>query len=183
MLILILVGLGAGAFFGTGPLTRSLWEDFVLQQLRDQPSFQPQESPMRDVSAESVPLSQDRPGSVPGAAAEFALGGSSPAGPFPAGSDDDGADRVAGDAAIESGRTLYEIKCSHCHGDGGKGDGAVGKRFVAKVGDLTAREVRNQRDHELYETIARGKRIMRGFARELDDAEIRSLVQYLRTLP
>ncbi len=49
VILTLLVGLGAAAFFGVGPLTRLGWEDYVIRQLREQPSFKPQESPVRDV--------------------------------------------------------------------------------------------------------------------------------------
>ena len=148
VMIGLLVGLGAGAFFGTGPLMRTAWEDHVLLQLRDQSSFKPQESPVLDVPAHSVPVARSN----------------SPA------------------PSVETGRRLFQLKCVFCHGEAGQGDGPVGKKFVVKVGDLGSAPVQTQSDDQLFQTISQGKRVMRTFGNELDEAEIRSLVQFLRTL-
>ncbi len=59
VMVTLLVGLGAGAFFGIGPLTRVCWEDYVIRQLRDQPSFKPQESPMLDVPSGTFPIRRE----------------------------------------------------------------------------------------------------------------------------
>lgn len=148
VLILLLVGGGALAFFGMGHLMRFCWEDHLVTQLRDQPSFKPQEGPVRDVPSQSFPL---------------ARGTLTP-------------------PKVELGQQVFRSKCLVCHGDTGRGDGPVGVKLVTKPTDLSSPPIRAQRDTELFQTIAHGKRVMRGFTGDLEDDEIRALVLYIRTL-
>lgn len=57
--------------------------------------------------------------------------------------------------SIARGLERYKIFCATCHGDGGKGDGPVGLKYVAPT-DLTTEYVQNKPDGELYFTIVSG---------------------------
>ena len=74
---------------------------------------------------------------------------------------------------------LYKQKCSMCHGVDGKGFSAI------KTPDLTDPKWQaSVTDKEIVEVIKNGKKdtMMKGFADQLKEEEIQSLVKYIRFL-
>ena len=59
------------------------------------------------------------------------------------------------EASIERGRLKYRTYCGPCHGDGGKGDGLVGQKYVTPT-DLTAEYVQGKPPGDIYYTITSG---------------------------
>jgi len=57
--------------------------------------------------------------------------------------------------SIERGRERYNIFCATCHGDGGKGDGLVGQKYVTPA-DLTGPYVQSKPDGDIFFTIGYG---------------------------
>lgn len=57
--------------------------------------------------------------------------------------------------SIERGRGQFNTYCLPCHGEGGKGDGLVGQKFVAPT-DLTSDYVQTKPDGDIYYTITHG---------------------------
>lgn len=57
--------------------------------------------------------------------------------------------------SIERGKHKYAISCATCHGDGGKGDGLVGQKYVGPT-DLTGEYAQGKPDGDLYYTITNG---------------------------
>jgi mono/diheme cytochrome c family protein len=84
-------------------------------------------------------------------------------------------------AALESGKRLYEIYCTLCHGSHGKGGGPVAGKFVPPP-DLTLDVFRKRPDGFLYETIRTGGPIMPGQGDALSPEERWNIVHYLRSL-
>lgn len=82
-------------------------------------------------------------------------------------------------APSDAAKTLFGSRCELCHGDDGHGSD-MGKSL--KVKDLTSKEVQSQSDAELIRVISAGKNNMPPFKDALKEEEIRSLVQYIRTL-
>jgi len=82
-------------------------------------------------------------------------------------------------APSDAAKTLFSSRCALCHGADGHGSD-MGKSL--KVKDLTSKEVQSQSDAELTRLISAGKNNMPPFKDALKEEEIRSLVQYLRTL-
>jgi mono/diheme cytochrome c family protein len=84
--------------------------------------------------------------------------------------------------ARELGRIYYGWYCVHCHGAGGRGDGAVGNSYVPTPTDLTSAKVRAMSDGELAFAMTAGT----GHAPVLDSTvpwEQRwYVVWYVRTL-
>jgi mono/diheme cytochrome c family protein len=81
----------------------------------------------------------------------------------------------AADGALEGearqGRSLFERNCAHCHGDDARGDEGP-----------TLYELRKS-DARISTIIKRGiKGEMPTFGTKLNDADIRALIAYLRTL-
>jgi mono/diheme cytochrome c family protein len=82
--------------------------------------------------------------------------------------------------AQSAGETLFNGKCKVCHGADGNGDTLMGKKLGAH--DLRSAEVQKQTDAQLTEAIKKGKDKMKGFDGKITDAEIKSLVVYIREL-
>lgn len=74
-------------------------------------------------------------------------------------------------------------KCAMCHGTGGAGDGMAAAAMDPKPTDLTSAEFQDGRtDEEIAAAIKAGKGAMPGYAKDLSDDAIKSLVAYIRTL-
>jgi mono/diheme cytochrome c family protein len=57
--------------------------------------------------------------------------------------------------SIERGRDRFKIYCAVCHGNTGKGDGIVGKKYVPPT-DLTSVYVQNKEPGQIYYAITYG---------------------------
>jgi cytochrome c6 len=82
--------------------------------------------------------------------------------------------------ADDAGQKLYGSKCAACHGPDGKGQTAVGK--LNKLRDLASSDVQKQSDEELTTIITGGKGKMPAYGKSLKPEQIKSLVEYVRTL-
>jgi mono/diheme cytochrome c family protein len=80
----------------------------------------------------------------------------------------------------ESGRTLFNSTCASCHGQNGIPT-AVGKSLNAP--DLGSKEVQSRPETELQQIVANGKGNMPPFNGRLSEAQIDSLIKYIRALP
>jgi mono/diheme cytochrome c family protein len=80
----------------------------------------------------------------------------------------------------------WDANCVQCHGKDGKADTKMGKTLNAK--DLTDPKVQSQfTDAKAAESIKNGvkengKTTMKAFGDKLNDADIKALVAYVRTL-
>lgn len=86
----------------------------------------------------------------------------------------------AGDS--EQGRAIYTAKCLACHGAEGRGDGPASRALPKKPRDMTAPEFwKGTTDEKLESVIGGGKpgSAMRAFP--MRDAQMSSLIAYLRT--
>lgn len=114
----------------------------------DQPSVKPQET-LVEPPENSVPSSGKEAMPVPSNLAEIVRSRLDAArkltNPAPANTE-----------SIARGKEVYETHCLVCHGTGGKGDGAVGKKFVPPPMDLTTDYVRLQGDGQIFYTITHG---------------------------
>jgi mono/diheme cytochrome c family protein len=86
-------------------------------------------------------------------------------------------------AMPENGDTgsLYDKKCAECHGKDGRSKSFRGKHSHAR--DLTDAEWQQRvSDERIYNSISNGKEKMPAFRKKLSEAEINSLVKYVRDL-
>ena len=83
-------------------------------------------------------------------------------------------------AAAEDAATLYKAKCAMCHGADGKGNTPAGSKMGAH--DFGSAEVKKMSDADLTTAIEKGKNKMPGYAGKLTDAQVKSLVAYVREL-
>jgi mono/diheme cytochrome c family protein len=76
---------------------------------------------------------------------------------------------------------LYDKKCAECHGKDGRSRSFRGKHSHAR--DLTDAEWQQRvSDERIYNSISNGKEKMPAFRKKLSEAEINSLVKYVRDL-
>ena len=79
---------------------------------------------------------------------------------------------LAGDPM--KGRSLYESRCSGCHGP-------EGLPQVAEVPNFRRGEGLMKSDQQLLEFVKKGKGVMPGFKGILTDTEIRDILAHVRT--
>jgi mono/diheme cytochrome c family protein len=91
-----------------------------------------------------------------------------------------GAESTATEGTGDVG-SLYNKKCAECHGKDGRSKSFKGKLTHAR--DLTDAEWQQRvSDERIYNSISRGKDKMPAFGKKLSEAEINSLVTYVRDL-
>jgi mono/diheme cytochrome c family protein len=76
--------------------------------------------------------------------------------------------------------STFKAKCAGCHGPDGKGNTAAGKAVGAH--DFASPDVQKMSDADLAGIISMGKNKMPPYAKTLKEAEIMSLVAYIRSL-
>src|ERR1700733_99104 len=90
--------------------------------------------------------------------------------------------------AAHEGETIFQTRCFVCHGREGKGDGPASTGLGATVRDLTAPSWQDSTsDQTIQSAIRNGAQAVGGSAamapnRDLSDAQIQSLVRYIRGL-
>ena len=75
---------------------------------------------------------------------------------------------------------VYLDKCANCHSKDGSGQSVRGTKL--KLRDLRSPDVQKQTDAKLIELLAKGKRDMPAYQKELGDDQISALVAYLREM-
>jgi mono/diheme cytochrome c family protein len=90
--------------------------------------------------------------------------------------------------AGHEGETIFQMRCFVCHGREGKGNGPASIGLGATVRDLTTPSWQDSTSDETIGSVIRnGAQAVGGSVamvpnRDLSDAQIRSLVQYIRGL-
>jgi len=83
----------------------------------------------------------------------------------------------------EQGKKLYNAHCMSCHGNMGNGNGLKATTLTTPFRSLSAAEVQNQTDGEIYYKIVFGRNEMPNFERRIPNEEERWLIiNYIRTL-
>jgi mono/diheme cytochrome c family protein len=95
---------------------------------------------------------------------------------------------AADDTAGREGETIFQMRCFVCHGREGKGNGPASTGLGATVRDLTDPSWQNSAsDQTIGSVIRNGAQAVGGSVamvpnRDLSDAQIQSLVIYIRRL-
>ena len=93
---------------------------------------------------------------------------------------------VTADAAsMAAGQTLYEKQCAGCHGDAGKGDGAMGAELTPKPSNLADADWKHgATDGEIFTVIRDGVKTtgMKPFRTKLTTHQLWDVVNYVRSL-
>jgi mono/diheme cytochrome c family protein len=85
-------------------------------------------------------------------------------------------------ASLQRGQELFSLNCTICHGQGGKGDGAVGAFFTPKPSDLTSTIVQNLPDAQVFLVITQGIGPMPSLAENLEVVDRWDVVNYVHSL-
>lgn len=85
------------------------------------------------------------------------------------------------DKSLADGKVLYERYCQHCHGEGGAGDGTVGKVYKG-VPNYKADAYRALSDGHIFHVITHGKGRMWPHGSQVDPEERWKIVHYVRQL-
>jgi mono/diheme cytochrome c family protein len=81
--------------------------------------------------------------------------------------------------AQSAGEKNYKKNCTPCHGVDGYANTPAGKQLKAR--DFHSPEVQQETDETLAAVIAKGKKNMPSFEKQLKPNEILDLVKYIRT--
>ncbi len=155
-LVLLLAAAAAAAFAACERIDRNMW---------DNPAFKPQEEPVRLAPKDSVPTKGIE--HVPSLAEASKL--ANPEKPT--------------DAALRRGKELFDIFCVPCHGETGRGDGPVGKKFVPTPANLRADSpIMKLSDGQIFVIVSSGLGPMPAFRADLSPDERWLVVSWLRTL-
>ena len=82
---------------------------------------------------------------------------------------------------LEEGKVLYGRYCIHCHGEGGKGDGLVGKEYKG-VPSYSADAYKTMNDGHIFHVITHGKGRMWPHGSQMTPEERWKIVQYVHKL-
>jgi mono/diheme cytochrome c family protein len=82
-------------------------------------------------------------------------------------------------AADKATQDLYVAKCAKCHGTDGVAT-VVGKRLFAK--DFSDPEVAKMSDKDMIDATTNGKGKMPAYGKSLKEDQIKSLVDYIRSM-
>lgn len=83
--------------------------------------------------------------------------------------------------SLAEGKVLYTRYCSHCHGEGGKGDGLVGKEYKG-VPSYSTDAYKYMNDGHIYHVITHGKGRMWPHGSQITPEDRWKIVQYVHTL-
>ncbi|TDB63672.1 c-type cytochrome [Arundinibacter roseus] len=83
--------------------------------------------------------------------------------------------------ALAEGKVLYERYCQHCHGEGGAGDGLVGKAYKG-VPNYKADAYLGMNGGHIFHVITHGKGRMWPHGSQLDPEERWKVVHYVQKL-
>jgi len=88
-------------------------------------------------------------------------------------------------ASIAAGKQLYDKQCAGCHGDTGKGDGAMGEELNPKPANLVDADWKHgSTDGEILVVIRDGVKNggMKGFGKKLTAHQMWDIVNYVRSI-
>jgi mono/diheme cytochrome c family protein len=85
------------------------------------------------------------------------------------------------DKTLDEGKVLYTRYCSHCHGEGGKGDGLVGKEYKG-VPNYSTDAYKTMNDGHIFHVITHGKGRMWPHGSQITPEDRWKIVQYVHKL-
>ena len=88
-------------------------------------------------------------------------------------------------ASTAAGQAVYQKQCAGCHGDTGKGDGAMGEELNPKPSNLTDAEWKHgSTDGEIFVVIRDGVKStgMKAFGRKMTVHQVWDVVNFIRSI-
>jgi len=94
---------------------------------------------------------------------------------------------TAGSALAQDGKAIYMKDCAKCHGESGAGDGPSAKSLKDKPGNWGTGGLKDYDDAKIAEITKKGGKAVGKSAgmpasSKLSDAELQSVVAYVKTL-
>jgi cytochrome c5 len=83
---------------------------------------------------------------------------------------------------LNRGRRLFNDHCSVCHGILGDGRTTLTAAYGAKPANLSAQNIVDLPDGEMYDVVMRGKNAMPSYAADLSQEERWAVIDYVRAL-
>jgi len=137
------------------------------RNMYDNPAFRPQEEPVRLPPGASVPTKGLEHTPKPGTPEAAALRNPEKMTEF----------------SLLTGKGLFGIYCTPCHGESGKGNGPVAKKFVPTPADISAAgHGSHHPEGELFAIVTHGKNGMPPFRSDLTAKERWQVAAYVKTL-
>ncbi len=84
--------------------------------------------------------------------------------------------------AATTGKKLFKMMCSVCHGVKGKGDGMAGAGLTPKPTDFTNNEFQSQTDGAIFWKLAKGRTPMASYESSIPETKRWQIINYIRTL-
>ena len=83
---------------------------------------------------------------------------------------------------IEAGALTFGLMCSHCHGETGKGDGAISKNgHILGIPDFSAK-LKDLPEGKMYHTLMYGKGLMGSHASQISPKGLWQIIQYIKVM-
>jgi mono/diheme cytochrome c family protein len=136
------------------------------RNMYDNPAFRPQEEPVRLPPAGSIPTKGLEHTPMPGAPEAAALKNPEKVTEF----------------SLLTGKELFGIYCTPCHGASGKGDGPVARKFVPTPVDISSTGFGMAPEGMLFAIVSHGLNGMPPFRADLTARERWLVVAYVKTL-
>jgi len=84
--------------------------------------------------------------------------------------------------SLAAAKEIYDLRCAHCHGSEGQGDGPDTDKLSIEPTDFTdGPEMKRLTDGEIFWRIGVGRRPMPAFKDRLTDTQRWELVNYIRS--
>ena len=136
------------------------------RNMYDNPAFRPQEEPVRLPPASSVPTKGLEHTPKPGTPEAMALRNP----------------EKTTDFSLLTGKELFGIYCVPCHGESGKGNGPIAKKFVPTPEDISRTGYGKVPEGDLFAIVTHGQDAMPPFRSDLTAKERWLVIAYVRTL-
>ncbi|PCJ81741.1 MAG: cytochrome C [Bacteroidetes bacterium] len=83
---------------------------------------------------------------------------------------------------IQAGALNFGLMCSHCHGETGKGDGAISRNgFIMGIPDYSTK-LKDLPEGKMYHTLIYGKGLMGSHASQISQKGLWEIIQYVQVL-
>lgn len=87
-----------------------------------------------------------------------------------------------GQAEIEAGKEIYTLMCTQCHGETGKGDGALSRNGHIQGIPSYADKLKDLPEGKMYHTLTYGKGLMGSHASQLSQKDRWLVIEYIKIL-
>lgn len=87
-----------------------------------------------------------------------------------------------GKAEIEAGQEIYSLMCTQCHGETGKGDGALSRNGHIQGIPSYSDKLKDLPEGKMYHTLTYGKGLMGSHASQLSQKDRWLVIEYIKVL-